>query len=128
MNNKEDIISINTDINFKIKDVDDIPEEDKQTVLKNRISTELTKFIVDHFDELPINYQRDTNLETGEEKHKIRVDLVNNLVPVTLTLEKQEFTVYIRKGEEYKFSNLISFLKSAQNNEDNNHYGMPDPW
>lgn len=104
---KDDIMRINAKMEISLNDRITMPKEIQKNIVKDILSNEIAKKIKIHFDELPLNHKIFVFSHTGNEMHKITMDIVNNLVPINIYFSGKPVEVYISR-DKAKELNLIN--------------------
>lgn len=97
MNSKEGITHLTSKFQMA-PGMGQLRERDKQKLTKDALVDSLSRFIREHFDELPLNIIEGEREEIyGNRVYELHVDLASNLVPVTLNFPGKQIKAYISK-------------------------------
>jgi hypothetical protein len=74
----QDIIQIYSSFDIPLIDRTRIPKEAKERIVKNNLARELSEYIIENTDKVPVYFTERIIPETGAEEHRLRINIISD--------------------------------------------------
>ena len=75
---KKELEQIQSRMFISIRDIVSIPKDKLQDVINNQLVRGLSEVIINEMETLPVTYIKETDLNTGGEVHKIKINIISD--------------------------------------------------